>query len=55
MTYNNTFKHALIGDVFQMNKYDLTKWVKVSNRTAKLIENNRRYYFNLNENILTIK
>ena len=42
MTYNNTFKHALIGDVFQMNKYDLTKWVKVSTRTAKLIENNNR-------------
>jgi hypothetical protein len=42
MTYFRDIKH---GEVFQMNKYDLTKWIKTTTRTARLVSNNKCFYF----------
>jgi len=49
---NGLFKDLKLGVLFQMNKYDSTKWIKTSNRTARLLENNRVFYFRKNEQIL---
>ena len=44
-TYNATFKQLRLGVVFQVNKYDLTQWVKTSTRTARLCDSGKVYYF----------
>lgn len=42
MTYFRNLKH---GEIFQINKYDSTQWKKTSSRTARLITNNKCFYF----------
>lgn len=42
MTYFRDIKH---GEVFQMNKYDSTQWRKTTTRTARLVSNNKCFYF----------
>ncbi len=53
-TYNATFKQLKLGVVFQSNKYDLTQWVKTSSKTARLLENNKVFYFTLKEPVLAL-
>lgn len=42
MAYFRDLKH---NEVFQINKYDATKWRKTSTRTARLVSNNKCFYF----------
>jgi hypothetical protein len=42
MTYFRDIKH---GEVFQMNKHDKTQWRKTTSRTARLVSNNKCFYF----------
>lgn len=43
------FRELDVGVVFQMNKYDLTQWQKVSTRTAREVNSKKPYFFNQNE------
>jgi hypothetical protein len=54
MFYINFWQLSL-GDTFQMDKHDLTKWIKTSNRTARLAENGKCFYFKRLEPVYLIK
>lgn len=45
------FKDIKNGEVFQINGYDLTKWRKTSTYTARLVNNNKCFYFGKLENV----
>ena len=49
------FWQLSLGDTFQIDKYDLTKWVKTSNRTARIVENGKCFYFKRLERVYLIK
>jgi hypothetical protein len=51
---HSTFKQLRLGVVFQVNKYDLTQWVKTSTKTARLLENNKAYYFQQKEPVFAL-
>lgn len=49
-----TFKQLRLGAVFQVNKYDLTQWIKTSTKTARLLENNKVFYFQQKELVFAL-